>query len=106
VNEAVAAFAESIRLNPENADAHINLGFVLASQEKIDEAIAHYERALRLKPEIVPENAEAMNDLGVLYGRKGRIHEALEMFEKAVRANPNYPDARENLNRARAAIKR
>jgi tetratricopeptide (TPR) repeat protein len=106
VNEAIAAFAESVRLNPANTDAHINLGFVLASQEKIDEAIAHYEQALRLKPEFVPENAEMMNDLGVLYGRKGRIQEALEMFEKAVRANPDYADARENLKRARAAIKR
>jgi tetratricopeptide (TPR) repeat protein/mono/diheme cytochrome c family protein len=106
VGEGIAAFTESIRINPDNADAHVNLAYTLASQSRIDEAIAHYERAIQLKPESGPDGAETFNDLGVLYGRKGKLREAAEMFERALRANPNYADARENLNRARAAMEK
>jgi tetratricopeptide (TPR) repeat protein len=106
LNEAIAEFAESLRIDPENADAHINLAYTLTLQGKIDEAITHYEQALRLKPENAPENAETLNELGVLYGRAGKLAEALDKFEKAVRVNPDHAGARENLNRARAAMEK
>jgi len=37
-------------LRPDFADAHNNLGAVLAAQGKTAEAVAHYEAALRLNP--------------------------------------------------------
>jgi Tfp pilus assembly protein PilF len=106
LNEAVSEFAEALRLDPENADAHVNLAYTLTLQGNIDEAITHYEQALRLKPENLPENAETLNELGVLYGRKGKLAEALDKFERAVRVNPDHAGARENLKRARAAVEK
>ncbi len=48
--EALASFQEALRLDPDNADAHANLGNVFLVQGRIAEAIAQYEEALRLRP--------------------------------------------------------
>jgi tetratricopeptide (TPR) repeat protein len=51
---AEAAYREAIRLRPDCAEAHGNLGAVLADQgqeEKLAEACAEFEAALRLAPE-------------------------------------------------------
>jgi len=48
--EALASFKEALRLDPDNADAHANLGNVLLMQGQIKEAIAQYEEALRIRP--------------------------------------------------------
>ena len=48
---AVAAGREAIRLKPDDAAAHSNLGIALTSQGKLDEAIAAYREAIRLKPD-------------------------------------------------------
>ena len=52
--------ALAIRLKPDNAEAHNNLGVSLNDQGKLDEAIAEYREAIRLKP----EHVEAHNNLG------------------------------------------
>ena len=41
----------SIALKPEYAEAYNNLAIILVKQERGDEAIANYHKALRLKPE-------------------------------------------------------
>jgi tetratricopeptide (TPR) repeat protein len=40
----------AIRLKPDYAEAHLNLGVALAKQQKYDEAIVHFEAALRIDP--------------------------------------------------------
>jgi spermidine synthase len=49
--EALASFKEALRLDPDNADAHANLGNVFLMQGQIKEAIAQYEEALRIRPD-------------------------------------------------------
>ena len=44
--------------------AHYNLGFALAAEGRIDEAIEHYRKALEIKPDY----AEAHNNLGCRLG--------------------------------------
>jgi tetratricopeptide (TPR) repeat protein/mono/diheme cytochrome c family protein len=100
--EAARHFAEAVRLAPEHADAHANLAAVFVQQNKLNEALSHYETAVRLKP----DNAEAQHELGVLLARRGELARAIGHFEQALRLNPNLPGARENLQRARAALKR
>ena len=60
LDEAIAAYREAIRLKPDYAEAHSNLGIALAGQGKLDEAIAEYREAIRLKPDY----AAAHNNLG------------------------------------------
>ena len=42
LDEAIAEYREAIRLKPDYADAHYNLGIALATRGKLDEAIAEY----------------------------------------------------------------
>jgi tetratricopeptide (TPR) repeat protein len=49
--DAVAQFRTAVRLRPEFAEAHANLGAaILQSRGRIEEAVAHLETALRLNP--------------------------------------------------------
>jgi cytochrome c-type biogenesis protein CcmH/NrfG len=51
-----------LRLKPDDAEAHYNLGLALAQTGKIAEAIGHWEQALRIKPDLT----EARNALARL----------------------------------------
>ena len=44
------AFAAVVRLDPENAGAHNNLGYILLLQDRAAEAVPLFERALALNP--------------------------------------------------------
>jgi len=57
----VAQFEEAIRLRPDAA-AHGHLGLALALQAKDAAAIAHYETAMRMKP----DSPEVLNDFAWL----------------------------------------
>ena len=49
--EALAAFKKAAELNPDSAEAKINLGNAYAVNGQFPEAIALYKKALELKPD-------------------------------------------------------
>ena len=51
VDEALAAFERALEINPELPSAHLNLGNYLKDVGRTEEAIAHYRKAARLKPD-------------------------------------------------------
>ena len=74
--------------------AHYNLGVTLSKSNRLPEAVAQFDAALRIKPDY----AEAHNNLGVVLSRMGsHLPEAIEHFESAVRISPDYADAHYNL---------
>jgi tetratricopeptide (TPR) repeat protein len=75
------------------AEANGNLGMALVRSGRIQEAIAHYKRALWLNPDY----AEAHNNLGLALMSLGRVPEAMGHFEQALTLNPNYAEAHGNL---------
>jgi tetratricopeptide (TPR) repeat protein len=94
---AAGKLAEALRLRPEFAEAHYNLGNIVASQGKQGEAIAHFSEAVRIRPDY----AEAHNNLGISLAKQGKINQAIEHFSEALRLNPDFSEARKNLNRAK-----
>jgi protein O-GlcNAc transferase len=51
LDEAVTACREAIRMTPDVAETHTNLGVALAEQGNLGEAVAEFREAIRLQPE-------------------------------------------------------
>ena len=93
VNKAAEHFAASVRMQPENAAAHFNLGTVLSMQNKLDEALSEFNRALALKPDY----GQAHNNLGSLLRQRGDAKGAQLHFREALRLDPANAEAHRNL---------
>ena len=72
------------------------LGNVFDRSERIPEAIALYETALRIKPAYV----DAHSNLGNALRQMGRIPEAIAECRTALRLDPNHARAHNNLGNA------
>jgi tetratricopeptide (TPR) repeat protein len=88
--------AMQTKTNDKEAEVQYKLGEEALKNEKMDEAIEHFQRALMLKPVY----AEAHNGLGEILFKKGRIQEAIEHYRQALRLKPDYPEAHNNLGSA------
>jgi Flp pilus assembly protein TadD len=93
--EAADEFQSALRIDPDFADAHFNLGGILAEiPERWPEAISHLEAALQVQP----DNAEAHNILGsVLVNFPDRLPEAMAHLREALRIKPDFALAHYNL---------
>ena len=91
--EAAEACRKILAIRPDIAEAHNELGIILAKQDRLDEARPRFEQALALKPGY----AEAHNNLGNVLLRQGKLDEAAAHYEQALALSPNYPEAQNNL---------
>jgi tetratricopeptide (TPR) repeat protein len=94
-------WADTVANSPDNFFAHYNYGSEL---EKIpgrsNDAIAQFEEALRLNPQLV----EAHFFLGcALQNEPGRLPEAVAQYEAALKIAPDYYQAHTNLGNLLAA---
>ncbi len=93
LDQAMAHYAEALRLEPDFAGAHHNLGLALAAQGKIDQALAHYAEALRLNPEF----ALAHHNLGAALAAQGKLDQAMAQYSEALRLKPDFAQAHRSL---------
>lgn len=77
-------FVETIKLAPDDADTHFNLGYVREQAGKPREAIASFAAATRLKPIL----DRAWFGLGVAHVKLGEYAEAIPALDEAVRLQP------------------
>ena len=63
-----------------------NLGIALNNQGKLDEAVAAYRQAIRIKPDL----AEAHSNLGNALLGQGKLKEALASCDRAMSVRPNH----------------
>jgi tetratricopeptide (TPR) repeat protein len=93
LDDAIAEFGESLRLNRESAPTYYNLGFALSARGRRDEAIAAFQDALRLDPDY----AQAHNNLGALLQLAGQTDAALQHYRRAAALRPDNVETRTNL---------
>lgn len=91
--EAIEAYHRTLEVDPEHADAHLNLGRLLHEQGEISSAETHYRRALALRP----DDATAAFNLGVALQDRQRWRAAVVAYRRAVEIDPGYADAYYNL---------
>jgi tetratricopeptide (TPR) repeat protein len=78
---------------PNNPRAHTSLGLRLVGHDRLPEAIAHFELALRIRP----GDIEALNNLGLAQAQLDRRPEAIEQWQQALQIKPDYADPYFNL---------
>jgi protein O-mannosyl-transferase len=98
-DEAIAECREALKIKPDLAAAHNNLGAALIQsrqggstalgQNSIDEAIGHYRAALQIKPDFM----QARSNLGNALLQKGQVDEAISQFQKALEIDPQCAEA-------------
>ena len=97
LDDAVAEYEAALRLQPEFAGAHNNLGNAWSQlPERLPDAITQYKETLRLKPDFAP----GWHNLGTIWFRLGDFPAAAAAFREEVRLSPNDPAARQALTAA------
>ena len=89
--QAPDAYRRAIGLNPENADAHVNLGRLLQLKGFVEIAERHYRRAL----ESDRDHELALFNLGTVHDEREDHDEAIDLYRRAT----SIPDAHYNLSR-------
>ena len=106
-DEAIAECQKALKIKPDFAAAHNNLGAALVENQRggdgarrqngaVDEAIVHYRRALQIKPDFT----QAHSNLGNALLLKGQVDEAIAQFQSALEIDPNHAEARYGLGNA------
>jgi protein O-mannosyl-transferase len=78
--------------------AQNNVGAALLQRGQLDDAIDHFQQALRVKP----NNIGIHFNLGLAFERTGRTEEAIKHYERVLQIDPSLAAARERLDRLRA----
>ena len=91
--EALNANQTAVKLSPQDAEAHNNLGNTLKELGRLDEAEDSYNQALSLKPDY----AEAHNNLGIVLHELGRLDKAVSSYNQAIALKPEFPESYCNL---------
>ena len=91
--DAIHAFGEVVKLRPDYADGHINLGLTNIEWEKYSDARGSLEKALALNP----ENARALYYLALVERREGHFDAEIADLQGVVQQYPQSRDARREL---------
>ena len=123
-------YRDTILKNPSCWMAHNNLGAILLSQGKQEEAKIQFSTALKIRPDypdarsnmcsvliregnlkealvnaqeakrLRPSSPENLNNLGIVLFNLGRNDESIAIYNEAIRLRPEYPEVLNNLGNA------
>ena len=107
VANAIPQFEAALRIRPDYAEAHANLGIALAQiPGRLPEAIFQYQAALRDRPDYAPKThlTNVHVDLGNALARMpGRTQDAIAQYESALNLSPDNAEAHYNFGNMLAA---
>ncbi|RJP78652.1 MAG: hypothetical protein C4522_12170 [Desulfobacteraceae bacterium] len=84
-DEGIHYFQETIKLDPDNASAHFNLGYLLFHQRSFLLAADHFRKALKIRPED-DQTKQFLKDAEAIIHK---IDASIQQFEKAAEQNPD-----------------
>jgi tetratricopeptide (TPR) repeat protein len=88
--QAAAKYRMAIALAPDDASLHDLLGLALAGQNRPDDAIEQYDKAIELwEKDASPNRGYALRGLGDVLLAKKLYVQATEKYRAAIAANPN-----------------
>jgi tetratricopeptide (TPR) repeat protein len=105
--DAVAAFEQAVKLDPDLAEAHFRLGLGYEALEKPEEAESQYKKAVEAYKkyfESNPEDAEAHYNLGQAYSNLGQYSEAVREYRVATKLKNDDPDIYYDLGMAHTKL--
>jgi len=96
LDSAEAVFNTVLKREPDHAMAHFRLGEIYLSQGRLNEAINHLDRAIKIAPPMgsaglrLAEAYERMAHfrLGKIYLSQGRLDEAINHLDRAIKIAP------------------
>jgi Flp pilus assembly protein TadD len=94
--DGVTLFEHTLRWTRPNHVSHMNLAVCLDRQGRYSEAIIHFRKALRLRP----NTPEIHYNMAITLMNLGRPDDAISHYREAVRLNPRYAEAHYNLGLA------
>jgi len=89
--EGMAHLEKAIRLDPDDAFAHHDLGMALLHQRKFDQAVRHLSEALRRMPQGFDKQYNAIDmhqNLGLAWFYSGKFKDSTAHLSEAVRLAP------------------
>ena len=95
VAEARDAYRRALELDPQHADAHVNLGRLLQEGGEAAQAASHYLLALAVRA----RDATAWFNLGIALEDMKRRPDAIKAYEQAIGIESTLADAWFNLSR-------
>lgn len=93
--EAVAAFQQAVKLDPDLAEAHFRLALGYEALNKREDAESEYKKAVNAYKKHLddnPDDAEAHYNLGQSYANLGNYSEAIREYRQATKLKTDDPD--------------
>lgn len=98
-DDALATFSRVLMIEPVNALARVNVGFICLKKKIFGEAIEHLSRVIRLDNDR-KATLYANYYLGLVYLERGMMADAETFLRKALALGPNLIEAYYDLGRA------
>jgi cytochrome c-type biogenesis protein CcmH/NrfG len=89
----IQTLKETVKKDPKNLAAWVELGNLYFDTDQPKEAIEAYNQYLAIKP----DNADVRTDMGIMYRKLGEFDRAIEEFKKAAQSDPKHINSRYNL---------
>lgn len=92
--EALYSKSRDVRYKTFIASAYNNLGFYFFQQDKSEEAIKNFEKAVKVSEEVndLKVIPTALNNIGYIYKHQGNILKALEYYHESLKLNKQLGD--------------
>ena len=95
IDEKIIAYSETIKSNPDDADAHFNLGILYEKKMKFKDAISEYQQAINLKPDFV----DARINLSLVYTERNMFGESINELKQVLEIDPQNVAAHKYIGR-------